>query len=637
MEEQEKCAQSAQTEYYDKRDELESTGESQSQHTDVAACLFVVCRDYIESLKEGAADLSLSAFKKLLIEKMTYNRSDCAPLVSRTRKSIAESRTMPMHFYVTGFSLGTSVFFEMLVDELNKQPGKFAPFLLKCGGTIEEHDDKWEWKPEDSNVRFEKINEELLRLERGGKSLLKDLSDISDKKYKDKKTVADEAYEIIKGWIYRKASLPPDCPNAQRIVLLDHIDRFFIEMFQLHVETMGKEKSQSKEEPQREEKSQSKEEPQREEKPQSKEEPQRQEKPKGYDLWQISLLRRVWIESIRKLNQDTIPPKGYSGTVFCAASVLTELEGFWKDLPIDTEDPFKRTRVRKQWSRVAANSNYFIEILEMMFETDKGGRCIHGATNYRLCPHSQLYTLRLELDGQRWRWHPDILKTVSKLKECTDGDPRLFFLFCYHAIKQRDNDSQMNCIRTNLDKKISTLDCSIKDYYKEGRNRASSHSTLLEDFLYPLPLYIAESGFSKKELEKITTAWKDVNSAFIEGVKSILNKLAKKWEVGDPKQKEDIYKTPTKRELRKILLSERQCKKVLVKGLNKDIRKIFDKDSLSGDCFMRALNGRNILYHEEASWDAKKLRGGKEHYWHFRRLWRYLYTEEQIFSIEPKP
>ncbi len=608
MEEQEKCAQSAQTEFYDKKNELESTGDPKStsdpkgQHADVAACLFVVCRDYIESLKEGVADLSLSAFKKLLIEKMTYSRDNRALLVSGTKKIIAEKRTMPVHFYVTGFSLGTSVFFEMLVDELNKQPGKFAPFLLKCGGTIVENDDKWEWKPEDNNVGFEKINEDLWRL---GNGLLKDFPN-NGRKYKDNKTVGDDAYEIIKNWIYQKAPLSPDCSNAQRIVLLDHIDRFFIEMFQLHVKTMGKEKSQS------------------------------EEKPKGYNLWQISLLRRAWIESIRKINQDVIPPEGHTGTVICAASVLTELEGFWEDLPIDPEkssDPFKRTRVRKQWSRATADSNYFIEILEMMFETDKGGRCIHGKTEFSLCPHSQLYTLRLELDGQRWRWDPSILETVNKLKECTDGDPRLFFLFCYHAIKQRDNNSQVNCIRTDPDQKISTLDCSIKDYYKEGRNRASGHSTLLEDFLYPLPLYIAESGFLEEDLKKIASEWKDVNSTFIEGVKSILNKLAKKWKEGNPQKKEGIYKKPTKRELMKILLSERQCKKELVKGLNKDIRKILEKDSLSNDCFMRALNGRNILYHEERSWDETKLGGKKEHYWHFRRLWRYLYTEEQIFSI----
>lgn len=591
MEEQEKNAKSASANY---SDEKFDEGKTKGKHAN-PVCLFALCRDYIELLKDGTADLSLSAFKKLLVEKMTYNRSDCAPLVSRTKKSIAESRTMPIHFYVTGFSLGTSVFFEMLVDELNKQPGKFAPFLLKCGGKIEEHDGKWEWKPEDSNVGFEKINEDLWRLENG---LLKDVPEGRGRKYKDKKTVGDEAYRMIKDWIDQKAKLSSDCPNAKKIVLLDHIDRFFNEMFQLRLNTMGEEK------------------------------PQGEEKFKGYDLWQISLLRRVWIESIRRLNQDT---------VFCAASVLTELEGFWEDIPIDTEkvaDSFKRTRVRKQWGRATGDSNYFIDILNMMFENNKGGRCYLGQTVVDNCRHFQLY--QYEFNGQQWIQNPDIVETVNKLKECTDGDPRLFFLFCYHAIKQRDATGAKNCTRSVANEQISTLDCSIKDYYKEGRNRASCHRTLLEDFLYPLPLYIAESGFPKEALEKMTTAWKDVNSAFIEGVKSILNELAKKWQEGNPTEKEDIYNKPTKRELMKILLSERQCKKELMKGLNKDIRKIFEKEPLSNDCFMRALNGRNILYHEEKSWDETKLGSKKEHYWHFRRLWRYLYTEELIFSIDKK-
>lgn len=559
-------------------------------------CFFRTYRAYFESLADNAR-----SFKEIMVERLSRE-------VDGVYRAINTGAAFPK-FYLTNYATGTSAFLKRI--EKNAPPGMYVKYL-DC---------------EAIGVReaFSEINKTILaQIDKFAASStqivnfaycliikrLLEISNFKNKEYVDNNNdlhisfCGDNGQLVISGDGSGCATTKVQLVGGNKVViLLDHIDRYFITGFHRKI----------------------------------KDDENGIESDCQFALNNINLLRKCWYLAVWKLNEQGIQ---------CIASALTDLEEYLGKRPREENliDAAGRTKVSSEWRllRKVEGEDAFFYSLKENTEVDsedvtcypnlwhKYAKCRFRLDNCFICCN----------DSDKTKKDRVIKKLRGVLNAATveifDGNLWLMCCSFHHAFKDFET-ADLGCQR---------MDANLKSYYKnENERRAESDEhgrSLLEDYLFALPLYLAEiiPYDDQKTIKKIEYSWESISSRLYKNVIDLLEKYARRYDklekLAKPYDGQSRKKVQSKEraqiDKRGAWIRETNVTKTLTHhlyfGLWGKVVNFWgeiDKEKLK-ECFANIIVQRDIF--------SRTLGDKKKRKYYAQPFMHYLYSDKEIFSKE---
>ncbi len=520
-----------------------STGQTNVVGIQRGECFFRTYRCFFDYLKKNH-DEYFKTFKLIMVDSLGETLiNDIIKEISEVNAPDRRSRI----FYHANYAQGVSAFLGKVKTACERRGMNAA--LLDCVGGYK--------------TSFQALNEHLLQKMTNGEDLVtKDLV--------TKEPKLNEVYDYIKQAFQDELK---GNPNGKKVVLLDHMDRFFIEQFEERIKLQSASG-----------------------KPETND----------FSLCNIFKLREFWCRAIIKLNDDGI---------HCIATVQTSLEAIFGEFSTTKKegDPWGRNRVSSIWrDNIAAYSGgYFCEIRKYL-NGKVGDKNFQHNRQAVECNKCAFYMKEAKTNLSR---SPGVIdEPIKKLLKIAKDGPWLFCLSLHHAVKPT-SDGKSPC--ANWDKKL-------KHYYKNtGRSRGER--SLLQDYLRALPLYIGEMvtlcdsyAQPQKELcEALEGAWGTTNQQIQKNVEGLLEIYDKRYKKKMKSSKaEDILDG-------EVLMKDRLVKRNLIKKLPKIMQSPEGKNQLA-----KIIVNQNIFSRDE--YDGNRDDGNKKYVYYATSFFHYLYSDEKI-------
>lgn len=558
-------------------------------------CFFRTYRVYFESLANNA-----HSFKEIMVERLSKE-------VDGVFDAINTGKAFPK-FYLTNYAMGTSAFLKQIETKCGKN--MYVKYL--------------DCEAEEVRGIFSEINKTILaQIDKFGASItqgssitqivnfayrliIERLLEISNFTNKEKNYTDNNNGRHIFFCGDNELVISGDgsgcaTPNVKLVgekkvvILLDHIDRYFITGFHRKIKD---DKNGIKSDCQ-------------------------------FALNNINLLRKCWYMAVQKLNEQGIQ---------CIASALTDLEEYLGKRPREEKliDEAGRTKVSSEWRllrKVEGEDAFFYTLKENIGVGSEDVTCYPNLWHdYAKCRFRLDNCFICCNDSDKTKKDRVIKKLRGVLNAATveifDGNLWLMCCSFHHAFKDFE-DGQLGCQR---------MDANLKGYYKnENERRAESNEhgrSLLEDYLFALPLYIAEiiPYDDKKTIKKIEYSWGSISSRLYKNVIDLLKKYAQRYDKLEKlvKSKNGKSRRKVQMERSEAWIKETNVIKILTQHLYLGLwgRVVsfwgeIDIEKLK-ECFANIIVQRDIFF--------RTLSDKKKRKYYAQPFMHYLYSEKKIFS-----
>lgn len=557
-----------------------STGQTNVVGIQRGECFFRTYRCFFDYLKKNH-DEYFKTFKSIMVDSLGETLiNDIIKEISEVNAPDRRSRI----FYHANYAQGVSAFLGKVKTACERRGMNAA--LLDCVGGYK--------------TSFQALNEHLLQKMTNGEDLV------------TKEPKLNEVYDDIKKAFQDELK---GNPHGKKVVLLDHMDRFFIEQFEERIKLQSESG-----------------------KPETND----------FSLCNIFKLREFWCRAIIKLNDDGI---------HCIATVQTSLEAIFGEFSTTKKegDPWGRNRVSSIWrDNIAAYSGgYFCEIRKYLNGKvgDKNFQHNREVTECRSC---YFYFPEAKINVSQ---SSELNTSINKLLKIANDGPWLFCLSLHHAVKPTD-DGRRPC--ANWNKKL-------KHYYR-NTSESRGERSLLHDYLRAFPLYVGEiiaeqirQTGSNNDMKNVCAAleesWEKSENQFQKNITDLLESYGKLYEEKrksfikqlkkkepnnccseeEKRKKEEERKQKAEKALSynesdgnnrktiktKVLLKDRKVKKKLVKRLPKVLRGSIGKNQLA-----KIIVNQNIFSRDE--YDENRDDGNKKYIYYATSFFHYLYSDEKI-------